>query len=359
MTYCIMLPVNMNSRQNEMTVTMKGNNFMKKAVVIITIYFFLLLLRKTILSFDIRILHWLLNDVKFPNHEGHVKGFLNLGKIKYNLTHMKLSVTIEHSNIDTSSLWEFTHTGTRYFNITLQNGNANFCANWAYSAWPSLADSGRLTLDINNASLQFGVDISSDQHGFINFTSSDCTVKIMRVNLEFYHKPNMLFDSIKPSLKKKAKDNLPKGLCEALRRGLLERISSSIQNVQHKFVNFILSGDVKNHQNLTNALGWILVYIFIIAVKVVHDYGVTLLLMIAILALYLLYELVKFIIVTFCSTLPKHHKTKVRSLSDPEPPEQENPVLTPVSVTVVSREAGNTFLAKCKKLLWWRKPKEN
>ena len=354
------------SRQNKIILTMTRNNLAKKAIAVITIYFFLLLLRKTILSFDIKILHWLLNDIKFPNHEGQVKGFLNIGEIKYNLTKMKLSnVTIEHSSIDTSNLWEFTHIGTRYLNITWQNGNANFDANWAYSAWPSLADHGRLTLQIRNASLLFGVDISTNQEGFINFTSSECTVKITRLNLEFYHEPNLMYDSIKPSLKKKAEDGLPKALCKALRHGFLKRISANKQNVQQKFVNFMLSGDIKNYQNLTSAVGWTLVYIFIITVKVIHDYGVTLLLLLAILALYLIYELIKSFISKLSFVFSKHRRSKLRSLSDPEPhAEQEKQVLTPVSVTVVSRSSEGaqlrkTFLAKFKKLLWWRKPKEN
>ena len=343
---------------------MTRNNFTKKTIAVITIYFLLLFLRKIIFSFDVRILHWLSNDIKFPNHKGHVKGFLNLGEIEYNFTRMKLSgLNIEHSNIDISTLWELSYGDLRYLNITWQNGNAILYANWAYSTWPALSDTGTLTLEINNASLQFRVDISTNELGFINVTSSDCTVKIERVNLELYHEPNVMYDSIKPSLKKRAEDGLPVGLCNALRNGLLKRTSSSVQNVQQKFVNFILSGDVRNHQNLISTLGWTLVYIFVVGVKLVHDYGVTLLLVLSIIALYLIYELLKSFLLKCRSTLSKQPKTKVRSLSDPEPRlEQEKPVLTPVSVTVVStsrEKQRKAFLTKFKNLLWWRKPKEN
>ena len=337
---------------------------MKKAIAVFIVYFCLLLLRKTIFSFDVRILHWFLNEIELSSYEGHVQGFLNLGEIQYNLTQMKLSgLNIEHSNIDTSPLWKFPHNDLRYLNIIWQNGKAKFYANWAYSMWPSLTDNGTLVLQINNASLQFGVDISTSKLGFVNFTLSDCTVKQARLNLELYHEPNIMYDSMKPSLQKKAEDGLPKGLCKALHRGVLKRINSSIQNVQQKFVNFILFGDVRNHQNLTSALGWTLVYTFIIAVKLVHDYGVTASLVFATVALYSFYELMNLLILKCSSKLFKHPKTKVRSLSDPERRlEQEIPVLTPVSVTVVStgkEKHRKAFLRKFKNLLWWRKRKEN
>ena len=340
------------------------NHFTKKAIAVITISFCLLLLRRNIFSFDVRILHWLLNEIELSNYEGHVKGFLNLGEIQYNLTQMKLSgLNIEHSYIDTSPLWKFPHNDLRYLNITWQNGNVNFYANWAYSMWPSLTDNGSLTLQINNASLQYGVDISTNKLGFINFTLSDCTVKKARLNLELYHEPNIMYDSMKPSLRKKAEDGLPKGLCKTLHHGVLKRINSSIQNVQQKFVNFMLFGDVRNYQNLTSALGWTLVYTCIITVKLVHDYGVTVSLVFAIVALYSIYEMMNLLLLMCSSKLSKHPKTKVRSLSDRErPPEQDKPVLTPVSVTVVStgrEKQRKALVRKFKNLLWWRKPKEN
>ena len=337
--------------------TMRANNFIKKTITVLAIYFFLFLLRKTTLSFDIRILHWFLNDVKFSDYEGHMKGFLNLGEINYNLTEIKLTgVTIEHSNIDISNLWEFTHSDRRYLNITLENGNANFYANWAYYYTPSFADQGNLTLEIRKTSLRFGVEISHNQEGFINFTSSECIVKIMRVSLEFYQEPNIMYDSIKPTFKNQIEDSLPAGFCKSLRNGLLKRISSNIQNVQRKFGKLIFFGDAKS---LTSDLGWILAYVCVIIVKVTHDYGVILLLLaLAMPVLYVVYKSIKWLV--------KHSRTKKRSLSDPEPyTEQEKPVLTPVSVTVVfgSKEENytraQTLLANLKKLLWWRKPKEN
>lgn len=335
---------------------MRRNNFIKKTIAVFTIYVFLFLLRKTTLSFDIRILHWFFNDVEFPNHEGHMKGFLNVGEINYNLTEMRLTgVTIQHSNVDISNLWEFTYTDRRYLNITLRDGNANFYANWAYFYTPSFADQGNLTLEIHKTSLRFGVEIANNQDGFVNFTSSECVVKIMRVSLEFYHEPNIMYESIKPTLKDRVEESLPSGFCKALHNGLLKRISSNIQNVQRKFAKFIFFGDAKR---LTSAFGWILVYVFVIIVKVVHDYGVTLLLALAMPAVYVAYEIIQWLV--------KHPKTKKRSLSDPDPHgEQEKPVLTPISVTVVSRSneesytAAQALLTKFKKLLWWRKPKEN
>ena len=343
----------------------KRNNFIKKAAIVITLYFILLLIRKTILSFDVRILHWLMTDIKFADYQSRVKGgILSIGDINYNLTKMKLSsVTIERSNVDISNLWEFKRSPARYVNIAFQSGNANFYANWAYSVWPSLAHHGNLTLHINNASLVFGVKISTNQSGFINMTSSECVVKIGEVNLEFDHEPNMMFESVEHRLKNKAVTSLPERLCKALRNGLLKPVHSMIHSIQNKFVKIILLGDVKGFQNSIGVLAWILVYAFFVAFKVIHDYGVTLLVVLIILGTYFIYELVKLSIGLCRSVLSRCRRGKVRSRSDPEPyPEQEKPVLTPVSVTIISRskEGGQkweAFFKKFKKFFWWRKTK--
>ena len=351
---------------------MWSNKITTKILAVLTTYFLLILLRKTILSLDVRILRWFLRDVKFPPHTGQTKGFFSLGEIQYNLTENTLGrITVEHSNIDTSNLWELTHTGKRYLNIALHNANANFRANWAYFAWPSFGDRGRLTMDLSNASLQLTVEISTNQTGFINLTARECIVRIMSIDLQFYHEQNMMFDSIKPSLKKKAESALPNGLCKAIRQGLLKYIRSMVQNIQHKFVNHILSGEVENNQNLTSTLGWIVVYTFIIAVKVLHDCGLTLLLVLVLLSMYFIYDVLRCrAIMKKCMrhVFFKRQNKKVRSLSDPEPySEQERRVFTrQLSVTVVSRsgdataeEQRNSLMLRIKKLLWWRKPKEN
>lgn len=341
-------------------------NLAKRCFVVIAIFFFLLLLRKTILSFDVRILYWLLNDVKFPDYEGHVKGFLGLGEIDYKLTGMKLSgIRVEHSNMDISNLGELTHTGTRYFNVTFHNGNANFYANWSYTAWPSIADNGSMTLDMSNVYLQFGVEIYSNNQGLVNFTSSKCIVKIERVDLKFYHDLNLRYDSMKASIQTEAENSLPETLCGALRNGLLKHVSFSIQNAQRKFVNFTLSGDVKDREHLIGTLGWILVYMLVIPVKFIHDFGVTLLTMLAFFSIYLLFVVLKCIIPVLKAILFRQRKTRKRSRSDPEPYEQDKPVLLyTVPVTIVSTnsemaERRSTMIAKFTKLLWWRKPKEN
>ena len=219
------------------------NILMTKAATIITTYFFLFLLRKTILSIDLRVLYWLVDDMRIPDYNGQIEGFLHVGEISYNLTKIKLSgVAIEHSNIALSNLWEFNHNDSCCVYISFQNGNASFNAYWEYSAWPALGDHGRLSLGVNNASLNFQVTISTDEKGFINFTN-ECTVKIIKVNLEFFHEPNMMYDSFKPSIRRKIESLLPKRLCRGLRQGLLKRIGSTIRNIQDKYIKFMPFGD--------------------------------------------------------------------------------------------------------------------
>lgn len=283
-----------------------------KAFTVAILSFFLVLLRKVILSVDIRMLHWFIRDLRFPDYQGQAEGFLNsgLGEIKYNITNNTLTkITTEFSEINASSLWSFPGTGPSYLNISFHNGNASFEANWSYSMWPSLGDQGELTLDLNNATLTFAVKIFTDAHGLVNFTVIDCAMYIGAVDIDLKNTSGLIYDSIKSAWQTRAEESLGDGLCKALRYGVENHTSLIIRNAQLQFVAFILPAN----------LGWIFTSVFPISVKIIHDFGVTLLLMFALVSLYLFSEMIRSgNTVSRLSAIFHPKRRKLRRMSDRE-----------------------------------------
>lgn len=341
-----------------------------KVITVVVLCSLLVILRKTILSVDIRIFHWLVHDIGFPDYQGHTKGFLNLGEITYNITQNKLhKITAEYSEIHTSSLLSLIGANSSYLNISLYNGNASFQANWSYSMWPSLKDQGELTLDINNAFLNVAVKIYTDAHGLINFTVVDCTMRIGSVDVALRNASSPIYESMASTWQKGAKESLSNRLCKSLRHGAAGNVNSIIRNAQLLFATSFIPGDVMCCRSVLAGLGRVFILLFPTMVKILHDFGVTLFLMIALVWLYLVFEMARSAqIVKKLGTIFQRKRCKIKTMPNTEkgPMLQDNSssglptsiTLTSVAELVTTRQK-NTYFSRFKRILWWKKPKEN
>lgn len=321
-----------------------------KILTVILLCSTLAFLRKTILSIDIRILRWLVQGIKFPDYQGQVNGLLNIGEITYNVTQIRLSkITMEASKTSASSLRHFTKSGPSYLNVSLYNGNVSFRANWSYSMWPSLEDQGGLTLDMNNAYLNFSMKLSYDARGLVNVTIVDCAMRISSVDIDFKNAPSLIYESVKSGLKKRAEKSLAGGLCDVL-RGVANQSNQVLRDGQLWVLAF--------HPNVVAGLGGVFINLFPAAVKLVHDFGITFLLMLVWISLYLVYETFK------CVPIGRKGRgLKTKQESDALSHVYYNPVAsTAVPLSGVADQAmtkKHGFISSLRRVLWWKKAKEN
>lgn len=329
--------------------------FLKKITLLLAISLMLIRLRETFLSFDVRALHSLLSDSKISDYNGYFKGFFNLGEVYYNITNITLrQFNIPHSNVDLSNLWSESQNDT-FVRISFNNSEAKLTARWSYNAWPSFIDDGTLTLEMHNVFVESPARLYIDIEGFVNITSQ-CKATIQNIDLQFYHGPNIMFESIKPHLKNKAERSLPRTLCWAVQKRMLGNLTSRIRGIQEKFVNLFFSGDVKGHENMNATLGWILVSGLLFTIKLLHNFGPTLLLAFTLLLMYLAFEFLKFVSSKARNRCFPKQLHPIRDTHD-----EDIQILTRVSVTVVSEtmQSRSVCLANVKKILWWKKTKKN
>lgn len=342
-----------------------------KLLTVILLCTTLVFLHKTFLSTDIQILRWLVQGIKFADYQGQVDGLLNMGDITYNITHIRLSkITMEDSEMSASSLRHFPKSGPSYLNVSLYNGNVSFRANWSYSMWSSLEDQGEMTLDIDKAYLNFSVKLNlcADARGLINVTITDCAMRISSVDIDFKNASSLIYESVKSGLKRRAEKSLAGGLCKVLRGGVANQTNRILRESQLRVLGIFLPGEPLDHPNVVAWFGGVFVNLIPTAVSLVHNFGVTFLLMLVWVMLYLVYETVK------CALILRRlggkilgKDRKVDTTVDKESKELSQVYYNPVGSTSVTLNdvaehvttKKHRFISRLRRSLWWQKAKEN